>query len=78
MSDLQVCATMNVHDLRRAVSHWVLTMFVGSSRIKMLPRTYPFHLDGYNIWYWETLATVTKILDRLKQNRENVVFFWRW
>ena len=78
MPDLQVAATMNVHDLRRAVSHWVLRVIVGSSRIMMFPRTYPLHVDWLDIWYWEIFATVTKFLDRLKQNREDVIFFWRW
>ena len=44
----------------------------------MLPRTYPLHVDWLDIWNWEIFATVAKFLDRLKQNREDVIFFWRW
>ena len=78
MPDLQVGATMNIHDLRRAVSHLVLTLIVGSSRIMMLPGTYPLNVDWFDIWHWKIFAIVAKFLDRLKQNREDVIFFWRW
>ena len=78
MPDLQVCATMNVHDLRGAVSRWVLTLSVRLYRIMIFPWTYPLHVDWFDIWHWKIFATVAKVFDRLKQNREDVIFFWRW
>ena len=67
MPDLQVGAPMNIHDLRGAVSHLV-----------MLPGTYPLHVDWFDIWHRKIFAAVAKFFDRLKQNREDVIFFWRW
>ena len=46
--------------------------------ITVLASAYPLHVDWIDTWYWEVLAAIAKFLNGLKQDGEDVIFFWCW